>query len=115
MCNATIAAPTLWPFPKHQPSTVKLMPTPIHAALAGAFAGVVMPLLWARLGSDSISLVVAFLLVVALPAHAFVVGFGRQTVQGAPSLDAALLKRIAVWFGAAAVAAMLMQAVRAGA
>lgn len=89
---------------------VKLLtPTPIHAAAAGAFAGVVMPMLWSRLANDSTSLVVAFLLVVALPAHAFVVGFSRSPAANARTLDTALLKRVGAWLGAAAVAMGLAQ------
>jgi hypothetical protein len=42
------------------------------------------------------------LLVVALPAHAFVVGFGRTQAPSARSLDTALLKRIGAWLAAAA-------------
>ena len=74
---------------------MKLTPTPITAALAGIFAGIVMPILWARLSSESMSLVVAFLLVVALPAHALVVGFSRSQPIDSRTLDTALLKRVA--------------------
>ena len=91
---------------------MKLTPTPISAALAGAFAGLVMPMLWARLGSDSMSLVVAFLLVVALPAHAFVVGFSRSQPVPARTLDTALLKRGGAWLGAALVTVLIAQAIQ---
>lgn len=92
---------------------MKFTPTPITAALAGALAGLVMPLLWSRFGTDSVSLVVAFLLVVAFPAHAFVVGFGRNETVDARSLDTALLKRVGSWLGAAGVATVISEAVRA--
>jgi hypothetical protein len=83
---------------------VKLTPTPITAAIAGVFAGIVMPILWSRFGSESMSLVVAFLLVVALPAHAFVVGFSRSQPVDSRKLDTALLKRVVSWLSAAAAA-----------
>lgn len=86
---------------------MKLTPTPLTAALAGIFSAVVWPLMWARFGgadsTGSIELVVATLLVIALPAHAFVVGFGPQQSPGARTLDTALLKRIGAWLAAAAV------------
>ena len=86
------------------------MPTPITAALAGAFAGMVTPILWLRLATDSISLVVAFLLVVALPAHAFVVGFARNQAANTRTVDTALLKRVGAWLLSAAVATAISQA-----
>jgi hypothetical protein len=92
---------------------VNLTPTPINAALAGAFAGVVMPIVWARFGSESTSLVVAFLLVVALPAHAFVVGFSRPQAPRPGTLDTALLKRAGAWLGAAGMATLIAHTVRA--
>jgi len=92
---------------------VKLTPTPIKAALAGAFAGICMPILWSRFGSDSMSLVPAFLLVVVLPAHAFVVGFARTPAANPGTLDTALLKRIGAWLGAALVAMAVAEVIRA--
>jgi hypothetical protein len=92
---------------------VTLTPTPVTAALAGAFAGVVMPILWQRLLADGTSLVIAFLLVVALPAHAFVVGLARHQSAEAGSLDTALLKRVGIWLLAAVAAAGISHALRA--
>ena len=92
---------------------MNLAPTPISAALAGAFAGILMPFLWSRFGAETLSLVVAFLLVVALPAHAFVVGFSQSHAANARTLDTALLKRIGAWLGAAVVASVIAQAVYA--
>ena len=92
---------------------MKLEPTPINAALAGAFTGIVMPILWSRFGTDTLSLVVTFMLVVALPAHAFVVGFSRKEAVHARTLDTALLKRVGAWLGAAGIAMVIAQAVRA--
>lgn len=71
-----------------------------------------MPLLWSRLASDSTALVVAFLLVVALPAHAFVAGFGWQHTAS-KTLDTALLKRVGAWLLSAVVATAISQALNA--
>ncbi len=54
---------------------MKLTPTPITAAMAGLFAGIVMPLIWPKLGDETLNWVFAFLLVIALPMHVLVVGF----------------------------------------
>ena len=92
---------------------MKFTATPITAALAGAFAGLVMPFLWSRLAAESTSLVVAFLLVVAVPAHAFVVGFGQSQATNARTVDTALLKRVGAWLLSAVVATSIVQAVGA--
>ncbi|MBC7957135.1 MAG: hypothetical protein H7Y33_14840 [Cytophagales bacterium] len=92
---------------------MKLTPTPINAAIAGAFSGLVMPILWSRFGNDSTNLVVAFLFVVALPAHAFVVGFSRSQPANPRALDTALLKRVGAWLGAAAITMAMAQALSA--
>ena len=96
---------------------MKITPSPLTAALAGLVAGLLMPFLWARFASpesgDSVSLVVSFLLVVALPAHALVVGFAATRSPGAgASIDAALLKRVGAWLLAAAVGIALGTAFR---
>ena len=81
---------------------MKLTPTPVTAALAGVFAALVMPALWPHLGEDTLNWIVAFLLVIALPAHALVVGFDPvRGPGGGAALDTALLKRVAAWLGAA--------------
>lgn len=85
---------------------VKITPSIATATLAGAFAGFVMPLLWSRLATDSTLLVVAFLVVVVLPAHALVAGFGWQHKAGA-TLDTALLKRVGAWLLSAVIATAL--------
>lgn len=96
---------------------MKLKPTPISAAFAGAFTGIVMPLLWSYFGNDTTSLVVAFLLVVVFPAHAFVLGFSYSQTANAKTLDTALLKRVGVWLGAVVItmafAMVITQAIRA--
>lgn len=89
---------------------MKLTPTPVTAALAGVFAALVMPVLWPRLGEDTLDWILAFLLVIALPAHALVVGFNparESTGDGTP--EAALLKRVAAWLGAALVTVVLVR------
>jgi hypothetical protein len=93
--------------------TVKIAPTPITAAFAGAVAGILMPIVWSRFDADTLSLVAAFLLVVALPAHAFVLGFSQSHAAKSRTVDTALLKRVAAWLGAAAVTVVLAQAVHA--
>jgi hypothetical protein len=89
--------------------------TPITAALAGAFSGVVMPLLWPHLGEDSLTWIAAFLLVIALPAHACVVGFNRPQASGAGAMDTALLTRVGVWLLAAVLAAAAVSVFSRGA
>lgn len=88
---------------------MKINPTLFSASFAGALAGIVMPLLWLHLANDSISLVVAFLLVVVLPAHAFAVGFGRNQAADPRTVDTALLKRGGVWLLSAIIAAAVTQ------
>lgn len=105
--------PKLFVLKKDGYHTVKITPTPISAAIAGAFTGIVMPILWAHFGNDTMSLVVAFLLVVVLPAHAFVVGFSYSQTANARSLDTALIKRVGAWLGAIAIAMAVAQAFRA--
>lgn len=87
-----------------------ITPTPVTAALAGLFSAIVMPLAWVRFGGagspGSVSLIVAFLLLVALPAHALVVGFGRSQASTAGTLDTALTRRIVAWL-ATAIATVL--------
>ena len=71
-----------------------------------------MPLLWSYFGNDTMSLVVAFLLVVVLPAHAFVVGFSYSQAN-ARTLDTALIKRVGAWLGAVAIVMAIAQVFRA--
>jgi hypothetical protein len=92
--------------------TMKITPTITTATLAGAFAGFVMPILWSRLAADSTSLIVAFLLIVALPAHALVAGFGWQHTASS-TLDTALLKRVGAWLLSAVIATAIAQTLHA--
>ncbi|TDK31010.1 hypothetical protein E2F49_11805 [Luteimonas terrae] len=71
-----------------------------------------MSLLWVRLANDTMLLLVAFLLLVALPAHAFVVGFGHRHAATPGAVDTALLKRGAVWLLSAVLAIGVTQALQ---
>ena len=85
---------------------MNIRPTPLTAALAGVVAALAWPFVWARWGgpdaAGGVELIVATLLVIALPAHAFVVGFGHALQGSGRALDTALLKRIGAWLAAAA-------------
>jgi hypothetical protein len=83
---------------------LKITPSLTSAALAGLFSAMAMPVLWARFADDSVWLTLAFLLVVAFPAHAFVVGFGQSQAPGPARVDTAMLKRVVAWFAASAAA-----------
>ncbi len=91
--------------------------TPLTAALAGTFSALVWPLLWPFLEdsgpSGSVGLVLGTLFFIALPAHAFVVGFRRTGTPAEGTLDTALLKRIGAWLFAAAATAAVMALYRA--
>lgn len=79
------------------------VPSPLTAALAGAFSALVLPLAsrWLGDGSDvSFQFVILFLVVVALPAHAFVLGFRRPAAPVA-AVDKPLLVRVGAWIAAA--------------
>ncbi|UUX95549.1 hypothetical protein [Aquabacterium sp. J223] len=90
-----------------------LTPSPLTAALAGAFSALVMPVLWPRLVDDSLWLVLGFLLVVAFPAHAFVLGLGQAPSARPGTLDKALLKRVGAWGLAAALVLLVTWGLRA--
>ncbi len=84
-----------------------IKPSPITAGLAGAFSASALPLVRAWLGAESglsISFGIALLLVVALPAHALVIGFSRAADADTKVQDKALLVRIGTWLAAAALA-----------
>lgn len=75
---------------------MQIRPTPLTAAVAGIVSALVMTVVWPRLGQDSLTWVLAFVLVIALPLHVFVVGFGRAREAGSGA-DPALIRRVAVW------------------
>lgn len=93
-----------------------LLPTPVTAALAGIFSAIAWPLLWARFvgtGSDgTIEAILITLIVIALPAHAFVVGFRPAQTAPVRGLDTPLLKRIGAWVAAAALTALIGMVIR---
>ena len=82
-----------------------IQPTPVTAAFAGILSSALWPLAWSRFGGAggafSIELVLATLLLVALPAHALVVGFNYRQASSGRTLDVALLKRVGSWLLAA--------------
>src|SRR5690349_772245 len=79
-----------------RPSMIR--PTPVTAALAGVFSALAWPVLWTRYGataaSGGIEMILGTLLLVALPAHAFVVGFARSQPVDARKVDPALVRRV---------------------
>ena len=95
---------------------MSLRPTPVTAALAGIFSGLTGPLIWPFFGGpaapSTVWLVVATLVLIALPAHAFVLGFQRGQTVAAGAVDSALLARIGAWLAGAALTALLVAAVR---
>lgn len=90
---------------------MKITPSLLTAALAGIVAAIAWPILWSRYGAPSsggsVEFIVGTLLVIALPAHALVVGFGRSEKAGARTLDTELLKRVGAWLVAAVGTAVL--------
>ena len=92
---------------------MNITPSHVTAALAGVFSALAWPLLWARFGGaespGTIEVVLITLLVIALPAHAFVVGFGSARAP-ARTLDTALIKRIGAWLLGAGVTALIVAA-----
>ncbi|HEX7441616.1 MAG TPA: hypothetical protein VF319_16135 [Caldimonas sp.] len=94
-------------------------PTPVTAGLAGIFSGLTWPLIWpffngtAALGT--VWLMLATIVLVALPAHAFVLGFKRKQIVRADAIDSALLVRIGAWLACAAATAFLVSGFRGSA
>ena len=89
-----------------------ITPSLLTAAVAGAFSALAMPFLWPHLQHDTVWLTTAFLLVVAFPAHAFVVGIGAASAGGR-AVDVPMLKRVGAWLVAAAVVLAVAWVVRA--
>lgn len=92
-------------------------PTPLTAALAGIFSGLTWPLVWPLVrgtqASATVWLVVATIVLVALPAHAFVLGFRPKEASTSRSPDVALLTRIGAWLAGAVLTALAAAAMRA--
>jgi hypothetical protein len=95
---------------------VSIVPTRFTAALAGIFSGLTWPLVWPFVsGPDSSAtlwLVLATIVLVALPAHALVLGFQRSESAGARTVDVALLTRIGSWLAAGVLTALAVAAMR---
>ena len=95
---------------------MSVTPTPVTAALAGTFSGLTWPVIWPLVtgteASATLWLVLATIVLVALPAHAFVLGFQRSETPGARSLDVALLTRIGTWLAGGVATALLVAAFR---
>ena len=91
---------------------MSIHPTPVTAALAGIFSGLTWPLVWPFVrGSDASAtlwLVLATIALVALPAHAFVLGFQRTEAASAGTFDVALLTRIASWLAGGVLTALVV-------
>jgi hypothetical protein len=90
---------------------MNLRPTPYTAAAAGVLAALAWPWVWGRFGGPSsdgsVELMLAMMLLVALPAHACVVGFQSHAPSGSRKVDMDLLQRIGAWLGAATVTSLL--------
>ena len=98
---------------------MSVTPTPVTAALAGVFSGLTWPAIWPLVtgteASATLWLVLATIVLVALPAHAFVLGFQRRETPGTRSLDVALLTRIGAWLAGGVVSALVVAAFRGSA
>jgi hypothetical protein len=96
--------------------SMSFAPTPVTAALAGIFSGLTWPLIWPLLrggaAASSLWLMLGTIVLVALPAHAFVVGFNRNQGVGAAAVDSPLLVRVGAWLACAAGSAVLVSMVR---
>jgi hypothetical protein len=91
---------------------MNLTPTPVTAALAGIFSGLTWPLIWPL---STLWLMLGTIVLVALPAHAFVTGFKRRQIVDTGAMDFALLVRVGTWLACAASAAVLVSMMRVSA
>jgi hypothetical protein len=93
-----------------------IRPTPLTAAAAGVFSALAWPYLWSKYGhavaSGGVEVIIGTLLLVALPAHAFVIGFKGSQASGGRAVDTALLQRIGSWLAASAVTVLVASALR---
>ncbi len=96
---------------------MSLRPTPLTAGLAGIFSGLTWPLVWPFVSgpnaASTLWLVLATLVLIGVPAHAFVLGFNRPQNVAPGTVDSALLARIGAWLAGAAITALLVAALRA--
>ena len=90
---------------------MNLPATPITAALAGVFSAVAWTFLWPLLvderPSSTIWLVGGTLVLIAIPAHLFVVGTGHGKSFGERTLEPAFQRRLISWLAAAALTTIL--------
>ena len=95
---------------------MSVTPTSVTAALAGVFSGLTWPVIWPLVSGPDASatlwLVLATIVLVALPAHAFVLGFERGATPATRGLDVALLTRIGAWLAGGVATALLVAAWR---
>ena len=91
---------------------MSIAPTPLTAALAGVFSGLTWPWIWPLVRGTDVSatlwLVLATIVLVALPAHAFVLGMRRSEATSTRTVDVALLTRIGSWLAGGVVSALLV-------
>lgn len=87
---------------------MNLVATPATAAAAGAFSAIAWPVMYSRFHDPAstfgIGVLLGTVLLIALPAHAFVVGLRRTRPADPRALDTDLLKRVCAWLGAALLA-----------
>ncbi len=98
---------------------MNLTPTPVTAAMAGAFSGLTWPWVWPYFSGvaalDTVWLMLGTVVLIGLPAHAFVLGFRPARPVVAKAVDAALLLRVASWLASAVTAALVLSALRGSA
>ena len=92
---------------------MSLSPTPVTAALAGVFSGLTWPILWPLLrdpSSSTLWLMLGTIVLIALPAHALVLGFQPRSGSRIGTMNRSLLIRIGAWLAAGTVTALALAA-----
>jgi hypothetical protein len=110
--GALVAAKPDGDIERESPIEMSLTPTLLTAALAGIFSGVMWRLIWPL---STMWLMLGTIVLVVLPAHAFVMGFKRRQSAGSGAMDLALLARVGAWVACAAGASFLVSVFRAAA
>ncbi len=90
-----------------------LTPTPFTAAPAGAFSAAALPVASRWLGTEAdvnVGWVLAFIVLVALPAHAGVLGLRRSSTPASRAVAKPLLMRVGAWLAAAVGVSLVMMA-----
>ena len=107
----------LTPFEANSAAQLENHSYPRHGRTHRIFSALVLPFVWLRYADSAsfanIELLAAFLLLVALPAHAFVMGFGRNQMANPRTLDTILLKRIGSWVAGVAATVVVAAMFRA--